>query len=1142
VRGTRRTVIAGSTEAGGRRRGLIRRLLAALGVSSSSGSGAPSRRTPLLALGVLVLTIAVVLGAASALAATPTVTIEAATQVGFTTAKGSGEVNPEGKETSYHFEYTSQAQFEGEGFANAAQAGAGTLGAGDPATAVAAVLPGLAAGTTYHLRLVAENEDSAGVPAEALAATFTTQTATAPTLTIEPAGSASFTKAHIAGTVDPEGGNVDPIGPTTVPIAWFLQISRDPINEGWETRGEGTIEGHEAEGSVAIPVGTDLEGLANNAEYKFRLAANYAGQQTISAEGAFTTELVTPPVVTADDATLVTGTTAHFSGTVTTGNADPAFDSTCSFDYVTDPQFQIEEFASAQSIACAPPTVSGATVTAVTADPIGLVPNTVYHLRIRAENQGGQGTAPTAGTFQTEAVAPAIASTFATDVLTTSARLNARINPGGAATTAHFEYVTLPLFLASGGTFAGASRTPESNSIGSDNSAHDVGAPITQLEASTAYRFRVVTTNAVSPGGTPGPATEFITPALGGPPADNCPNEQLRAENNSLALPDCRAYELVSTNSNHSSISAAGLAAPGGDKMVYIANDAPANAMSGLGGINFVLSQRDRGSGWADAELSPPLTAPVTGYSSTFARGISADLSTTFFGSDQQPGPEPVPPGMNFFLRHQDGTYTMVNEIPGPYDPFGRIYAPGALLGGTPDFSHIYFITSVTQFPGDPAENFYEWSAESGLALAGILPSNLPAPDGVNFIGNSDDGRNVAFVTDGHLYVRIDASLTVEAGDVFLEAGNVNLSDQAFLPPEGGKALFTDGTPQTPDANTAGKDLYSYDIATKTLTDLTVDNNPADVLTGAAVKRVVSVSPDGSYIYFVARGNLAAGATSGQDSLYLWHNGKVTFVARGDGLFNESGVLRGTYVTPDGQHLAFLSTDRLTGYDNSDPVTGLPHTEVYVATNGGDILCVSCRPDGSPPRGDATLAGVPGSTIIGGGAPARVVSDNGERVFFQSTDAVTPTASNGLIKVFEYANGRPSIISRPNSPTEAILLGASASGNDVFFRTSGDELVPNPRGGDSAVYDARVGGGFPVPLDGCALHACPARQSEEPSVVMPASSSLRGGPEPQKTKTCPKGKARNKKKKCVKKIRHKHANHANGRKTHRPRRQTGGKS
>ena len=70
----------------------------------------------------------------------------------------------------------------------------------------------------------------------------------------------------------------------------------------------------------------------------------------------------------------------------------------------------------------------------------------------------------------------------------------------------------------------------------------------------------------------------------------------------------------------------------------------------------------------------------------------------------------------------------------------------------------------------------------------------------------------------------------------------------------------------TGDANTGSADetanLYEFDVESRVLTDLTV-GAVAENPNGAAVVGLVTVSEDGSYVYFVANGVLAEGAKEG---------------------------------------------------------------------------------------------------------------------------------------------------------------------------------------------------------------------------------------------------------------------------------------
>jgi DNA-binding beta-propeller fold protein YncE len=94
------------------------------------------------------------------------------------------------------------------------------------------------------------------------------------------------------------------------------------------------------------------------------------------------------------------------------------------------------------------------------------------------------------------------------------ATLFAEVNPEGKATTFHFEYISEADYDANGGSFSGsdpASKTPESESIGSDFLLHDAATLVGGLDPETEYRCRVVAKNADAPAGVTGPEGSFET-------------------------------------------------------------------------------------------------------------------------------------------------------------------------------------------------------------------------------------------------------------------------------------------------------------------------------------------------------------------------------------------------------------------------------------------------------------------------------------------------------------------------------------------------------------------------------------------------------------------------------------------------------
>lgn len=92
--------------------------------------------------------------------------------IGETEAEIQATIDPEGGDTDYVFEYVSQQTFEEEGFVGAQIAGEGTIPGESLPKLVGANIIGLAPGTSYRVRVLAENE--AGEAEPITERTFTT--------------------------------------------------------------------------------------------------------------------------------------------------------------------------------------------------------------------------------------------------------------------------------------------------------------------------------------------------------------------------------------------------------------------------------------------------------------------------------------------------------------------------------------------------------------------------------------------------------------------------------------------------------------------------------------------------------------------------------------------------------------------------------------------------------------------------------------------------------------------------------------------------------------------------------------------------------------------------------------------------------
>ena len=135
------------------------------------------------------------------------------------------------------------------------------------------------------------------------------------------------------------------------------------------------------------------------------------------------------------------------------------------------------------------------------------------------------------------------------------------------------------------------------------------------------------------------------------------------------------------------------------------------------------------------------------------------------------------------------------------------------------------------------------------------------------------------------------------------------------------------------------------------------------------------------------------------------------------------------------------------------------------------------------------------------------------------------------------------LISSGQAPLDADFRDASPSGEDVFFATP-TSLLPQDYGLID-IYDARVGGGLPVPAERapvCEGEACQSVPAPPPETT-PSSLLFRGAGNVHegaaKAKRCPKAKRKVKKHgktRCVKK--HRKARHK--KKAHRRHARRGG--
>jgi hypothetical protein len=544
--------------------------------------------------------------------------------------------------------------------------------------------------------------------------------------------------------------------------------------------------------------------------------------------------------------------------------------------------------------------VSGGTVLAdnasheVSASVTGLEPGREYKVTLAGANAGGSTPASNGPlSFTTPAVAPSVTSSSVTAASDTEATLSSQIDPGGASTTYHFEYITEAQFIADGEAFgAEAPRTPESVPIGlaGDNSEHEVTATIAGLEADTNYRFRVVAHNGVE---TVDGAAELLY-TYGSPVFGGCEeNQKLREENNSLLLPDCRAYEQVSPaenaevfvpggqNSPQEGVNDSGYpmqAAAGGGAVSYVAEPAGSGACEGTGNAgggegDEYLAVRGV-DGWSSCDIQPLGSSPETTY-----EAFSGTLGSAILRAGKSEALASGAAG-HCGLLYLRGSETSLFAAVFTPEAGEACQEPAFFVGASSDYAQVVFeskaalaVGALRSSEGLGHENVYDSSAGK-TRLVNVLPGSTSPVDPDATIGSlssepniqagggelppvnagnavSSDGNEI-FWTDlatgsGVVYARQNAA------DPAGENGACEAQRACTLQVSAGAATYQGATPDGRYAYyTEAGELWRYDTQSQTREELTS--------AGAGVLGVIGVNGSGqggAYLYFVAEGKLS---------------------------------------------------------------------------------------------------------------------------------------------------------------------------------------------------------------------------------------------------------------------------------------------
>jgi uncharacterized protein (TIGR03437 family) len=289
----------------------------------------------------------------------PTISTSPATSIASSSATLGANVNPNGSDTQVWFLYSPNSSMSGALSTTRQNVGSGTV-----AVPVSATITGLAANTRYYFQAMAQN--SAGTTPASILNFVTTAGAQPPTVSTSAATSITVASAALGGSVNPNGSGTR---------VWFLYSTNSSMGGALLTPPQDL-----GSGTVAVPVGASIAGLATNTRYYFQaVAQNSAGTTPGSMLSFITTSGAQPPTVSTSSAASIISNSAILGANINPNGSDTQV----WFLYSTNSSMSGALSTPPQNIG------SGTAAVPVSATISGLAANTPYYFDAVAQNGAG---------------------------------------------------------------------------------------------------------------------------------------------------------------------------------------------------------------------------------------------------------------------------------------------------------------------------------------------------------------------------------------------------------------------------------------------------------------------------------------------------------------------------------------------------------------------------------------------------------------------------------------------------------------------------------------------------------------------------------------------------------------------------------
>lgn len=678
------------------------------------------------------------------------------------------------------------------------------------------------------------------------------------------------------------------------------------------------------------------------------------------------------------------------------------------------------------------------------------------------------------------------------------------------------------------------------------------GADILGLTPGETYHYRLV---ASSPLGSAHGTEQAVTVSVPGrtedggeaPSPTQCPNEGVRV-GLSGALPDCRAYELVTPPDKQGAMDIFGFAqlspttALVGEDGEHVLVDAQSTKWgTSTDSVNSSYFFSRAAAGW---QMTPGTPQPLARQNSYSPSLFDADLAEIAVQIGWSTGTFTFSPEAEF----------SVGPPGGPYTPPGGSQASPLLVpradrtewvGASPDFSRLILASEDRSVCGRPTAttvglDLYEF-AEGQCRQVNVQSNGSP-------IGTC--GASIAKTIEGSPSVEGGSggpgghAVSADGSDVFFEAvpgGNCGEPSHVYVREHGATTQDLGAYSQFIAVNAAGTEAmllrhegeqfeyWLYDARSKAATLLFSSSEEA---------KVPLVSSEFKAFYFRSKQRLTSDAPTpstrsedaGGDSpenVYRYDilAKSLRFVIQSS---NDQGSGGGTYTSPNGRYYYWASVGVAGVFREASPKGSTQEdTQVYRYDNASNVVeCLSCASSFDPHPKVSSLFLPPGGNGLvqtADAVPNRyTASANGDYVFFDSTSRLVPRDSDEEIPpsvyppydnhdfyysvssdVYEWlkdgihgcthVQGCLALITPGTGGMKNMLLGTTPSGEDVFIATHA-ALVGQDLDKSSDVYDVRVDGGYPPPVPPpveCAGDAC-VNPYGGPLDTTPASLSFSG--------------------------------------------------